>query len=123
MHSWYPQYSSGGQVDMEAEFRKRVQQVLDRIEKVFENVDPDRVECEHILGALTLIFPDRSKCILSTQPSVQQIWLALAAKGTAFHFSFDPVSEKWIDDKGRGVELMSFLEDHLKEVTGIDFKF
>src|SRR4051812_11938803 len=99
----------------EAEFRQRVQTTLDRIEKGFENVDPDLAECEQSLGSMTITLSDRSRCILSVQPSVRQLWLALAARGTAYHFNFDETSRKWIDDKGRGVELVSFLKNYFAE--------
>jgi iron donor protein CyaY len=74
------------------------------------------------MGSLTITFSDRSRCILSTQPSVQQLWLALASRGTAYHFNYDQVSGKWFDDKGKNVELMSFLEKFFQEVTGIGIK-
>ena len=105
---------------MEVEFRKKVQGVLDKIEKAFSDVDPDVAECEQILGAMTITLGDRSKCIVSTQPSIQQIWLALAAKGVAFHFNFDESQGKWLDDKGRGIELIQCIKDYLKEEAGLE---
>jgi CyaY protein len=122
MHSWYPQYWPGGQVIMETDYRKRVQDTYDKIERAFENVDPDIAECESIMGAMTITFADRTRCILSAQPSVQQLWVALAAKGTAFHFNFDSKTEKWMDDKGKNIELIAMLETYFKEATGIEIK-
>src|SRR5947209_6071652 len=110
----------------ESEFRQKVQQTFDRIEKAFESVDPDVAECEQAMGAMTISFPDRTRCILSTQPSVRQIWLALAAKGTAYHFNLADAGtarERWMDDKGRDVELVSFLEGVLRERIGPEFSF
>lgn len=107
---------------MEADYRKRVQDTLNRIEQAFEAIDPDLAECEQSLGALTITLGDGSKCILSTQPSVSQIWLALASRGTAYHFNYDSSASQWKDDKGRGIELMSFLEGYLKEATGLSLK-
>lgn len=103
----------------EIQFRRIMQTTLDAIEKEFENVDPDIAECEQSLGSMTITFADRSRCILSAQPSVRQLWLALAAKGTAHHFNWD--GAKWIDDKGKGIELLSFLESYFRELTGRDF--
>ena len=105
----------------EAEFRKHLQQTLDSIERAFEDVDPDVAECEQSLGSMTLTFADRSRCILSAQPSVRQLWLALASRGTAYHFNWEPQKSQWIDDKGRGIELLSFLENFLREITGKPF--
>ena len=116
---------SDTQVEMqfsEAEFRKVVQETLDRIEKGFSNVDPDVAECEQALGAMTITLSDRSRCILSTQPSVRQLWLALASKGTAYHFNYDRQKQVWIDDKGKGIELISFLQDFFKQTVDLNLK-
>ncbi|NBU21159.1 iron donor protein CyaY [bacterium] len=104
---------------MEALYRKRVEEVFSRLEKALRDVDPDLVECELAQGTLTLTFADHSRCILSTQPSVEQIWLALASRGTAYHFNYDAEKRSWWDDKGKGVEIFSFLMNYLKEMTGL----
>jgi iron donor protein CyaY len=105
---------------MESNYRNLIQQLYDRIELALESVDPDLVECEQTLGSLVLTLSDRSKCILSAQPSVQQLWLALASRGTAYHFNYDQTKNQWLDDKGLGVEVVSLLEKLLKETTGLE---
>lgn len=105
----------------EVEYRARMQETLDRIERAFENVDPDVAECEQALGSMTITFADKTRCILSAQPSVRQLWLALAARGTAYHFNWD--GSRWIDDKGKGVELLSFLQDFIREMTRTEVRF
>jgi iron donor protein CyaY len=107
---------------MEAEYRKKIQDVFDRIEKAFRDVDPDVAECEQSMGSLTITLADQSRCILSSQPSVQQLWLALAARGTAYHFNFDSAQQVWLDDKGRKIEVLSFLSIYLYEATGLRIK-
>ena len=107
----------------EADYRKQIQATLDRIQTAFDSVDPDLAECEQALGSMTISFPDRSRCILSSQPSVQQLWLALASLGTAYHFNFDVGSKQWIDDKGRGVELLGYLSSFLKDKAGLTIGF
>lgn len=104
---------------MESEYRKRIQTVLDRIEKAFEEVDPDIAECDQSLGSLTITLADGSRCILSSQPSVQQLWLAVASRGVAYHFKFDPDRGAWLDDKGQDIEVLSFLKKYLEETTGL----
>jgi CyaY protein len=101
----------------EAEYRKKVQQVYDTIEKALADVDPDLAECEQANGVLTITFSDRTRCILSGQPSVRQLWVALAALGTAYHFNYDSASGQWIDDKGRGIELMSYMQKFIQDKT------
>jgi CyaY protein len=107
---------------MEADYRKRIQDLFNLIEHAFEPVDPDVAECEQSLGSLIITLADQSKCILSVQPSVRQLWLALASRGTAYHFNLDESTGRWIDDKGKGIELVSFLEGFLKEAAGIEIK-
>jgi CyaY protein len=102
----------------ESDFRKLIQSTLDRIERPFSEVDPDLAECEQSLGSMTITFADQSRCIISAQPSVRQLWLALASRGTAYHFNWQPDARQWLDDKGRGIELIRFLEGFFKEVTG-----
>jgi len=106
----------------ESEYRQKIEAALNRIEKALRDVDPDLAECENTMGSLTILFSDRTRCILSAQPSLQQLWLALAAEGTAYHFNFDPGSANWRDDKGGKVELISFLETYLSRKTGLALK-
>jgi CyaY protein len=106
----------------EAEYRGEIQRTFDRIEAAFADVDPDRAECEQALGAMTITLADRSRCILSSQPSVRQLWLALAAKGTAYHFNFDAAVRRWVDDKGKGIELIEFLQGFFRKEIGLDLQ-
>lgn len=103
----------------ETEYRKKIQEAFDRIDRALADVDPDLAECEQSLGAMTIALADRSRCILSAQPSVRQLWLAVAALGIAHHFNFDPKLGRWLDDKGKGIELMSFMKSFLKERAGV----
>ncbi len=109
----------------EKEYRLKISETFDRIEKAFAEVDPDVVECEQSQGAMTLTLADGSRCILSAQPSVLQLWLALASRGVAFHFNCEQGgwSYVWKDDKGKGIELFSYLTSYLNEVTKLEFKF
>lgn len=104
--------------ETEKEYRKRIQDVFEQLENALEAVDPDLIECEQSLGSMTLTFSDGARCILSAQPSVRQLWLALARDGTAYHFNYDPRLGQWHDDKGKGVELTQFLESYLSRVLG-----
>lgn len=107
----------------EAEYRQLIQQIYDQIEKAFSDVDPDLSECEQSLGAMTIKFSDDSRCILSAQPSVRQLWVAVASLGRAYHFNYDRQKNCWLDDKGQGIELISFLQSYLKEKIGMDLPF
>jgi CyaY protein len=106
----------------EQDYRAKLQATFDRIASGFEDVDPDVAECEQALGSLTITLADRSRCILSAQPSVRQLWLALAAKGTAHHFNWDDSRQAWIDDKGKGFEVVSFLRDYFRESCRLELE-
>lgn len=107
----------------EVEYRQKVQELFSQIQKSFDSIDPDLAECEENMGSLTLVLSDGSRCILSLQPSVRQIWLALASRGLAFHFDYQVHSGLWLDDKGKGIELKSYLRAFLKEATQKEFNF
>lgn len=99
----------------EKDYRLKVKAVYEKVEEAFDEVDPDVVECEAGMGTLTLLSKGR-KTILSTQPSVRQIWLAVAALGVAVHFDWDESSQTWLDDKGQGKELFAFMTETLKKL-------
>ena len=104
----------------DAEYRKKIQETLTKIQSAFDQVDPDVAECDLSHGALSVKFSDGTKCILSSQPSVKQLWMAVAGKGIAFHFNWDSVKCRWIDDKGQGVEVLNYLRQLVKSAAGID---
>jgi len=106
----------------EREYRQKIQDVFDRVQDAFENVDPDIAECDQSQGAMTISLADGSRCILSAQPSVRQLWMAVASRGVAFHFNYDAGQASWIDDKGRGIEAVSYLKTYLKDATGLELK-
>lgn len=107
----------------ESEFRALAKSIYDRIEAQFEEVDPDQVECEVAQGALTLTLENGARWVLSQQPPVRQLWLAVASRGQAFHFDFDSDPARWMDDKGRGIELLGYLEQLLNEEAGLKLHF
>jgi len=107
----------------EPEYRALVQKVYDRIEAAFDAVDPDQAECEGGLGQLTITLPGGARWILSRQPPVRQIWLAVASIGRAYHFSYDTAGDRWVDDKGEGLELLSHLARLLREEAGLELSF
>ncbi len=107
----------------EAQYRSVLKGTLDRVERAFRDVDPDVAECTVQFGALSIVFPNGQKLILSSQPSVQQLWMAVAAKGIAYHFNFDAKIGEWRDDKGQGIEPIAFLTKLLKESSGLELRF
>lgn len=103
----------------ESEFRALAHDLYRRVEAAFDEVDPDVAEVEESQGSLTIELADGARWILSLQPPVRQVWLAVASIGRAFHFDYDPESGTWRDDKGEGLELLSYLKGLLRDKAGI----
>jgi iron donor protein CyaY len=107
----------------EVEFRANLDSLFKRIQKAFDAVDPDAAECEIQFGALTVLLPQKkSKIILSGQPSVRQLWMAVASRGIAHHFDWHGEAGKWTDDKGLGLEVESYFKGLLKEEIGAELR-
>ena len=97
-------------------YRREINEVFQGIVRAFDSVDPDVAEAELSQGTLTILIGGK-KTILSPQPPLKQIWLAVASEGIAVHFARDE-SGHWMDDKGKGLELYAFTESVLKKLTG-----
>lgn len=91
-----------------------------RIEDALEDVDPGDIDLDTGGDVLTLTMKNGVRCIVNTQRPVRQIWLA--ARSTAWHFSWDEATSTWMDDKGRG-ELFATLTAVAKEHAGFALTF
>jgi CyaY protein len=89
-----------------------------RIEDALKDVDPDQVDCERAGDVLTLTFAGGAKCVVNTQRPTRQIWLAANAR--AWHFDWDEGGARWVDDKGRGVDLFGQVRAIVRDAAGID---
>lgn len=104
----------------EKTYRELTSSAFKRIEKAFDDIDPDLAEFSFSQGAATVQFSDGSKLILSQQPSVRQIWVAAASFGVALHFDY--VNGQWIDDKSKSTELNQFVSKVVLEKASIELK-
>src|SRR4051812_9457901 len=96
-------------------YRQLVDDVFHRIDAAFENVDPDLAESTSSQGTLTILYKSKLRFILSPQAPVRQIWAAF--KDQAWHFDQTP-DGRWIDDRGRGIDLYRLVEDITRETVG-----
>jgi CyaY protein len=101
----------------ESAYDKLVGRTFRRLEDALADVDPDVVELTATGDMLTLQFASGVRCILNTQRAVRQLWLA--ARASAWHFSYDAAGDAWLDDKGRG-DLWTILRGTVKELSGQD---
>jgi CyaY protein len=96
-------------------YRQLVDETFHRIDNAFEEIDPDLAESTSSQGTLTILYEGKLRFILSPQTPVRQIWAAF--KDRAWHFDRD-AEGKWIDDRGRGIELYRLVEDITREAVG-----
>ncbi len=101
----------------ESDYHKLVAKAFRRIEDALEDVDPDVVDSTGTGDVLTLTFASGVRCVLNTQRPVRQLWMA--ARDSAWHFDYDPASERWTDDRGRGLELFATLGRVIAEQSGL----
>lgn len=97
-------------------YRQLLDDVFDRIDAAFEPADPDLAESSVGQGSLTITFRGKERLIVSPQTPVRQVWVAF--RDRAWHFDLDPATQRWLDDRGRGVELFALVEQTTRDVAG-----
>ena len=95
--------------------------VFKRIERALEDVDPSDVDVDFGGDVMTLTCRNGVRCVINTQRPVRQMWVA--AKATAWHFSYDEGNKRWHHDKNPNRELFQTLSEIVKEHAGIDVRF
>lgn len=101
----------------EARYQKLSYDTLRRLERLFDDVDPDRVDCESSGDVVTLSFSGGKRCVINTQRPTRQIWLAADAR--AWHFTYDESKAEWRDDKGGDTELFAKVSAIVAELGGV----
>ena len=97
-------------------YRQLVDDLFAYIDRAFEPVDPDLAESTVSQGTLTILLQGRTRFIISPQPPVRQVWAAY--RDQAWHFDLDPQTGSWMDDRGRGLELLTLVERITHEGSG-----
>ena len=87
-----------------------------RLLKGIDTTDPDLVEADST-GDMIVVTSAKSgeKVVINTQRAVWQIWVA--GKSTGVHFNH-AADGRWLDDKGKGLELFSWVSDCIDAATG-----
>lgn len=86
-----------------------------------DEADPDRLETDTTGDMLTITAAGGEKVVVNTQRAVRQIWVA--GQGQGIHFSWDAGDRKWKDDKGRGLELFSWVAECVRAAAGVELRF
>lgn len=102
----------------ESEYQHLADAAFKHIEDALKDVDPDDVDLERAGDVLTLTFKSGARCVINTQRPTRQVWLAANAR--AWHFSYDPATKRWMDDKNQGIELLSQVQKIVKETSGVE---
>ena len=105
----------------EKEYRKLLDHTLDRIDRAFDDVDPDLAESTLSQGALTVIMRGKDRLILSPQPSPRQLWVAF--KDRAWHFDWNASTQTWLDDRGQKIEALALVTQLTRDAAGVALEF
>jgi CyaY protein len=100
----------------EATYNQMAASAFRRILDAVDEIDPDLIDAESTGDMVTLTSDRGEKCVVNTQRAVRQIWVA--GNGQGIHFSYHPSSRTWVDDKGKGLELFTFVADVVEALTG-----
>jgi CyaY protein len=99
----------------ESQYSAAVSQVFKRLVKALDEVDPDVLEADSTAEMVTITARSGEKVIVNTQRAVHQIWVA--GKGMGLHFTRQPDGQ-WLDDKGKGLELLAWVSDCVQAASG-----
>jgi CyaY protein len=80
---------------------------LTRLVRALDAIDDDSVEAELAADIVNIEFGDGTKYVVNSHRAARQIWVA--AEHSAWHFDWEPKSERWIASK-TGEELWSVIE-------------
>jgi CyaY protein len=99
----------------EKRYRHLLDETYARVDRAFEDVDPDLAEVSISQGTLTITFFEKQRLMLTPQPSPRQLWVAF--RDRAWHFDWDETRRSWLDDRGEGVELYALIEKTTSDAT------
>ena len=104
----------------EKTYRRLLDDTFTRIDRAFDDVDPDLAESTLSQGALTITMRAKDRLILSPQPSPRQLWIAF--RDRAWHFDWNEAKSCWLDDRGQGIDALTLIADLTRESAGVSLK-
>lgn len=100
----------------DSEFTVAASQLFKRMVKGVDAADPDVIEGDSTGDMVTFVATKTGeKVIINTQRAVQQIWVA--GNGAGIHFSYG-AGGQWLDDKGKGIELLAWVSECVERASG-----
>src|SRR5262249_17506879 len=113
--------SGGSRVVMdEARYNGLIAGVWKRILAATDAIDPDGLDAVATGDRVTPTPSSGEKVVVNTQRAVRQIWVA--GKGLGIHFSLGN-DGRWMDDKGKGIELYAWVSECVQAVTGESLQY
>jgi CyaY protein len=100
----------------ETHYNHLVADAFQRLMGALDQTDPDLLDADSTGDMVTITAASGQKVIVNTQRATRQIWVA--GKGMGIHFDIGP-DGRWMDDKGKGVELFTFVADAVEAVAGV----
>lgn len=100
----------------DATYNTLVADVFKRLLKGLDAVDPDALDADSTGDMVTITGHTGQKVVVNTQRAVRQLWVA--GKGAGIHFDFDSTSARWMDDKGKGLELFAWVSQCVEAASG-----
>jgi CyaY protein len=97
-------------------YNQLVATAFQRLLRALDEVDPDLIDADSTGDMVTVTSASGQKVVVNTQRATRQIWVA--GKGLGIHFSFEP-DGRWMDDKGKGLELFDFVADAVEVISGV----
>jgi iron donor protein CyaY len=104
----------------EKTYRRLLDDTFARIDRAFDEVDPDLAESNLAQGALTITVRGGHRLILSPQPSPRQLWVAF--RDRAWHFDWNEARGCWLDDRGQDIEAVALVAKLTRESSGVTLK-
>jgi iron donor protein CyaY len=98
-------------------YRHLLDETYARVDRAFEDVDPDAAEVSISQGTLTITFLEKQRLMLTPQPSPRQLWVAF--RDRAWHFDWDEGRRAWLDDRGQGVDLFALIEETTRAAADV----
>ena len=102
----------------EPDFDSLAAAVFRKLLAAVDQADPDQIEADGTPDMVTIASPRGEKVIVNTQRAVRQIWVA--GLGDGVHFTFEASSGRWLDDRGRGLELNAFIAACVRAACGVE---
>ncbi len=101
----------------DATYNSLVADVFKRLLKGLDAADPDALDADSTGDMVTITGGSSGqKVVVNTQRAVRQLWVA--GNGQGIHFGFDPSAARWVDDKGKGLELFAWVSQCVEAASG-----